>query len=283
MRELMIMSRYTVLIISLLHLAVPAAAQDVLQIGTYGNYPPWTISNEKGEITGFEIDMINEICSRINISCIVRAVDFEKIFDDLDNHIYDIYIGGLTATVERAARVHFSQAYAATSSGFMTVKSNFLASILSPDHFILDANSHEIPEPLHELLGDMRGAKLAVHVNTIQERFAEIYMKNIVEIRRYTYEEEMYDDVLTGKVDAVMATSWSLYNFVARNSSQPNPPVLFGPILSGGVLGNGLAAALRRDDSEHLIRVNKALSAVIADGTLARLSLKWFGYNIAPD
>ena len=277
------MFRYSILIVGLINLTVPAAAQDILQIGTYGNYPPWTISDEKGEITGFEIDMINDMCSRMHASCLVKAVDFEKIFDDLNAHVYDIYIGGLTATAERAARVHFSQAYAATTSGFMTVKGNFLASVLSPDHFILDGNDSDIPEPLHEFLRDMQGAKLAVHVNTIQEKFAESYMKDIVEIRRYTYEEEMYDDVLTGKVDAVMATSWSLYNFVARNGNQLNPPVLFGPILSGGVLGNGLAAALPQGDSDHLLQVNKALSAAIADGTLARLSLKWFGYNIAPD
>lgn len=281
--KLMVMIRYPLLIMVWGLLAVPCAAQEVLQIGTYGNYPPWTISGSDGTITGFEIDMINDICPRMKAQCTIRAVNFGKLFDDLAAGVYDIYIGGLTATSERLKRVDFSKPYAATSSGFMTTAKCPLAAALSLNQVILDQNEADLPESLRGFLQGLRGFRLAVHVNTVQERFSDLYLKDIVDIRRYTYEEAMYDDMLSGQVDAVMATSWSLYNFVAHNSNRPNPAVLFGPVLSGGLLGSGLAAALRQGDSDRLARLNAALSAAIADGTLARLSLKWFGYNIAPD
>jgi octopine/nopaline transport system substrate-binding protein len=264
-------------------LMAPAAAQDVLRIGTYANYPPWTIRDDDGTIRGFEIDMINDLCRRMAVQCTVNAVDFVRVFDDLEAGVYDIYIGGMTATAERMKRVEFSQPYAAASSGFMTMADNPLALALSPNRFNLDTVEDRLPESLQEFLQSLRGYKLAVHVSTIQERFAETYLHDGVDIIRYTYEQAMYDDLLSGKVDAVMATSWSLYNFVNLNRDRSDSPVLFGPILAGGLLGHGLAAALRRGNQPRLAALNLALSAAKADGTLARLSLQWFGYNIAPD
>jgi len=271
------------LIVLCLLLPTPAAAQDVLRIGTYANYPPWTIRDPDGTIRGFEIDMIHDLCRRMAAQCTVAAVDFMRVFDDLEAGAYDIYIGGMTATVERMTRVNFSQPYAAASNGFMTTANSPLASTLSLNRFDLDQNGGRLPETLHEFLGEFRGYRLAVHAGTVQERFADSTLQGVAAIKRYTDEQAMYYDLLSGQVDAVMASSWSLYNFINLNHGRRNPPVLFGPILTGGMLGHGLAAALRRDDRDGLARLNTALSAAKADGTLARLSLQWFGYNIAPD
>ena len=58
---------------------------------------------------------------------------------------------------------------------------------------------------------------------------------------------------------------------------------MFGPILKGGILGEGVAAATKRGNHDLLTRLDTALAAAKADGTLPRLSLKWFGYNVAPN
>ena len=46
-------------------MAEAARADDVLKIGTYRHYPPWTISDAAGTITGFEIDLIHDLCKRM--------------------------------------------------------------------------------------------------------------------------------------------------------------------------------------------------------------------------
>ncbi len=278
------MTRGGLLVMIWILLSGPVAAEEPLQIGTYVEYPPFTIRNEDGTLRGFEVDMINDLCLRMAVQCTIRAVDFERVFDDLDAHVYDFYIGGMTATAERMKRVAFSKPYAHTSSGFMTTAEDSLASLLPLNRVVdLDLFEGHLPESLPEFLQGLRGKRLAVHVNTVQERFADSYLRSLVDIRRYNYEQAMYDDLLGGQVDAVMATGWSLYHFVTENAGRPNPPVLFGPVLAGGMLGHGLAAAARLDDTQGLARLNAALAAATADGTLARLSLKWFGYNIAPD
>ena len=264
-------------------LSSPAMAGEVLRIGTYAHYPPWTISGKDGVIRGFEIDMIDDLCPRMGVRCTVAAVPWERVFDDLDAGAYDLYIGGMAATEERARRVDFSLRYAEITVSFMTVAGHPLTSALSLNRISLDRPGERIRESLRDLIQELRGRRLGVHLGTTLERFADSYLEGVAELRRYDSEQAQYEDLLAGRLDAVLASSPAAYEFVTANRWRPVPPVLFGPVLAGGLLGQGVAAALRRGDDQRLARLNAALAAARADGTLARLSLKWFGYNVAPE
>jgi len=56
----------------------------------------------------------------------------------------------------------------------------------------------------------------------------------------------------------------------------------FGDEGWGGVLGAGSAIGLRKGNSELQQVLNQALDSMIKDGTLSKLSIKWFGEDVAP-
>ena len=264
-------------------LAVPAWAQGTLRIGTYSNYPPWTISDDRGVIRGFEIDLIADLCSRMQVACSVNAVKWERVFDDLNAGVYDLYIGGMARTAERAKRVDFSAPYAETSVRFMTKAHSPLTMVMSLDQINLDRDEDMRGAALRDFIHELRGQRLGVHIGTTMETFADRYFKGEVNIIRYNAELTQYQDLMAGRLDAVMAASSAVYNFVSLSSAGSDPPVMFGPILKGGILGEGVAAATKRGNHDLLTRLDTALAAAKADGTLPRLSLKWFGYNVAPN
>jgi octopine/nopaline transport system substrate-binding protein len=51
---------------------------------------------------------------------------------------------------------------------------------------------------------------------------------------------------------------------------------------SGGVLGQGSAIAIQKNNPELKAALDSALNSMIKDGTLKQLSEKWFGENVAP-
>jgi octopine/nopaline transport system substrate-binding protein len=55
-----------------------------------------------------------------------------------------------------------------------------------------------------------------------------------------------------------------------------------GPRFQGGILGRGSSVGLRKSDPELKTMFDAALAAAKADGTIQKLSLKWFGYEVTP-
>ena len=54
-----------------------------------------------------------------------------------------------------------------------------------------------------------------------------------------------------------------------------------GPTFSGGVFGDGVGGAVRKEDTDILEMWNEAIAAMSADGTTAEITKKWFGRDIS--
>ena len=143
--------------VAVLLAAAPARADDVIRVGTYRHYPPWTISDAAGTITGFEIDLIHELCRRMGAKCEIVTVDWEKVYDELDASKYDAYIGCMTVTPERSKRVTFSQPYALTPEYFATKNGNDLTTLLSLNRLDLDRMNSAEEATLTTLIAALKG------------------------------------------------------------------------------------------------------------------------------
>ena len=260
-----------------------AAGLEVVRVGTYNNYPPYTIQDPDGTLRGFEIDMIADLCRRMAVRCTVKAVDWEKVFDDLDAGAYDIYIGGMAGTAVRARRAALSDSYAGSSSGFMTTAGHPLTEILALNRIDLDKTDAVTRKAFEDFVSGFRGRRLGVHVETIHETLVSKDFGSGIDVRRYDSEQALYEDLLTRRLDAVFGETTTLNAFIVAHLGDKPPPVRFGPMLVGGALGQGTVAALRRGDQARLTALNAAIAAAKADSTLSRLSMKWFGYNIGEE
>lgn len=56
--------------------------------------------------------------------------------------------------------------------------------------------------------------------------------------------------------------------------------VLTGPYFQGSILGHGVSVGIRKKDAE-LKAFDVAIAATKDDGTIKRISEKWFGFNVS--
>ena len=260
-----------------------ASADDMIKIGTYRHYPPWTISDAAGTITGFEIDLIHDLCKRMGAKCEIVTVDWEKVYDDLDAGNYDAYIGCMTITPERAKRVTFTQPYALTPEYFATANGSDLTTLLTLNRLDLDHMNAEEEASLKTLIEALREKRVGVHVDTVYETFAKQYLTGVSDVRIYHAETVKYADMVHGKLDAILDGGAALHEFILAKDGGGSALTLFGPALIGGPFGHGVGAALRLGNEGLRERFDAAIAAAKADGTLSRLALTWFGYNAASE
>jgi octopine/nopaline transport system substrate-binding protein len=262
---------------------VPSLAGETIHIGTYRHYPPWTITDESGKISGFEIDLIDELCRRMDARCEIVTVDWERVFEDLEAKTYDAYIGCMTITDERALRVAFTQPYALTPEYFATTANSDLTTLLTLNRLDLDRLNPEEQATLKTLIAALNGKRVGVHVNTVYETFAKQFLEKVADVRVYHAETEKYSDMIHGRLDAILDGGAALHEFILSREGGGEPLTLFGPALTGGPFGHGVGIALNRSNTALRDRLDIALAAAKADGTLARLALTWFGYNAAAE
>ena len=77
----------------------PAGAQTKdwkkIRIGTEGAYAPWNFSEAGGKLSGFEIDLANELCKRMNAECTIVAQDWDGIIPALQASKYDAIMAAM--------------------------------------------------------------------------------------------------------------------------------------------------------------------------------------------
>lgn len=61
----------------------PAHAADKIRIATEGAYAPWNFSGPNGTPEGFEIDLANDLCKRMNKECEIIAQNWDGIIPSL--------------------------------------------------------------------------------------------------------------------------------------------------------------------------------------------------------
>jgi polar amino acid transport system substrate-binding protein len=103
-------------------LAFPAAAADlggkVVNIGSDTTYPPHEFI-EDGVVKGFDVDVVAEICVRINCQPNWVTTAWDGIFAKLQNAEFDMVVSGVTITDERDKIVDFSDPYIIVQQGVL--------------------------------------------------------------------------------------------------------------------------------------------------------------------
>ena len=103
----------------LLLAAVPARAQSVLadillrgtlRVGLTGDYRPFSIKGADGQFTGLDVDEANALARAMGVKLEIVPTAWPKLMEDLLAHRFDVAMGGITITLERAKTAYFSTA-----------------------------------------------------------------------------------------------------------------------------------------------------------------------------
>lgn len=88
-----------------------SAGAQQLHIGTSADYPPWELVDASGQIIGFDRDVGDELCKRMETSCEWQNQTYDGLLPGLQVGKFDLVMSGVSINEERAQRVDFSAAY----------------------------------------------------------------------------------------------------------------------------------------------------------------------------
>jgi ABC-type amino acid transport substrate-binding protein len=226
-----------------------AQSRPRLRFAVEGANPPWNFVTPQGQVAGIDVDIANEICRRLDVTCEVTAQNWDGIIPGLQANRFDAIIAGMAMTPARRERVAFTDQYRRIISTFIAQRGRFTE--VSP--------------------AALRGRRIGVQRGASQH----IWMQ------RAGYEQTativLYDtvggpelDLLAGRLDLIVMNKITAHLGLMQRPEARNLEFV-GPELFGGDLGDGAGIALRKEDTELLARLNRVLAEMVADGTLPRL------------
>ena len=257
------------------------ANSQTIRIGTEGAYPPWNNLNSAGELEGAEIDFGNEACKRMGVTCEWVTQDWDGIIPALLQGKYDIIIAGMSITEERKEKVNFTTGYMTDGARFAVLKNSGLANLNIAGMAKVNLNNAGGKEQaaIGQLIAAMDGKTVCVQSSTIHQNFLEKHMSGAVDVKLYQAVDDHNLDLAAGRCDAVLADVGSIIDFM---ESDGGVDVAFtGPTFSGGVFGDGVGGAVRKEDTGILEMWNAAIAEMSKDGTTAEITKEWFGRDIS--
>ncbi|MBX5135380.1 transporter substrate-binding domain-containing protein [Rhizobium lentis] len=260
-----------------------ALAQDAPKattIATEGAYAPWNFTNADGKLDGLEIELANDLCARMKITCTMIAQNWDGLIPSLKVGKFDVIMAGMFITPKRLETIDFTQPYAVDPGGFAVAKDSELGKLgVSAEKFNLDdeAASMAAIEKLKPLL---KGKVVGVQSATMMREFVKKYFGDTVEIREYKTTEQHDLDLAAGRIDAIFAQQTALTATLSKPEFADY--TLAGPGFVGGMFGAGTGAGLRKEDTKLKEMLNTAIDEAIADGTIKRISEKWVKTDVTP-
>jgi octopine/nopaline transport system substrate-binding protein len=266
---------------STLAIGAAAAQGKTIKIATEGAYAPWNFTGAGGKLDGFEIELAADLCGRMKIKCEMVAQDWDGIIPALNGKKYEAILAGLSLTDERKKVIDFTVPYANSPNGFLVAKNSPLAKMPGTGQaFNLSTQKDAAEKAIEALKPVLKGKTIGVQGSTIHSSFADKYFKGTAEIREYKSTEAHDLDLAAGRIDAVLADSTALIGTLEKPEFKEY--VLVGPSITGGMLGAGVGLGIRKTDPELKKSFDEAIKAAIADGTVKKLSLKWFKIDTTP-
>lgn len=258
----------------------PQAAGTALRVATESAYPPFVSVDPTGTLVGFDMDVVQEMCKRLERRCDVIPQSWDGIIPGLLANRYDAITGGMTITAERRRVVAFTRPYVSTPLRFFAPRDRVPAGLAGEPALVtldtLDAGEQAALERISKALA---GRSVGVQSGTTAAEFADAQLAAGATVRRYDTHENLVLDLAAGRIDAGLADSVVVEPYLASEAGKGVTVV--GPAIEGGPVGEGIGIAVRQGDTDLQAKMDGALAAMQADGTLRTLATKWFGADVS--
>jgi polar amino acid transport system substrate-binding protein len=227
----------------------PAPAK-VYVVGTDAAYAPFESQNEKGEIVGFDIEVVQAVAKKAGIEVKFVNTPWEGIFNALGQGDRDMVVSAVTITEERKATMDFSDPY------------------FDAQQLIAVKESSKVAK-----FADLKKLKVGVQTGTTgDEAVTKLLGKTSTNLKRFESTPLALKELEAGGVDAVVADNGVVINYVANN-----PGGKFKSISDKDFVPKQYGIALKKGNAELLAKVNKGLADIKADGSYDKIYTQYFG------
>jgi L-cystine transport system substrate-binding protein len=223
--------------------------EGVLTVGTEGTYPPFTFHDEKGELTGFDVEIAKAVAERMGVEAKFMETAWDAMFAGLDAKRFDMIANQVGIRDDRKEKYDFSQGY-----------------ITSAAVLIVNENNTNIKS-----FEDLKGKKSA---QSMTSNYADIARKHEAEIVGVEGFNQAVELITTNRAEATINDKLSFLDF---KKQKPDAPV---KIVDTADDASQSGLMFRKGNESLVEEVNKALQSIIDDGTYQEISEKWFGENV---
>lgn len=226
-------------------------------VATEGNYPPFNYLDRKGLPAGFEMDLAQEACQRMNAECTFVAAKWDELVPGLLDKKFDIVMASLEVNNERRRRLGLSRRYYLSPGAFIAAK----------------GQPFDGPPTL------LRNKKIGVQKDSTHADWLDKSFRRSAQIKRFPSVAAALEALTKDEVDAVFGDKVQLWLW----SQKPEGnccEVMGQDIKDTQTLGVGVSAGLRREDIKLRDAFNKALGDMIGDGTFKKLNAKYFPFSL---
>jgi len=223
-------------------------------VGLDDTFAPMGFRDDKGELTGFDVDMMHAVSEEMGIPFELLPIDWSMKETELKQGNIDLIWNGYTITKDRKEKVTFTQPYLKNKQIVVTMADSDI-----------------------KTLADLKGKTVAAQaessaIDAIDTK-ADV-KKSFAELVTYETNDQCLRDLEAGRSDAVVADEVLLRYYISLKGEE-NYKVLgedFGEEEYG--IGVRLEETALADD------INAALEALKENGKAAEISTKWFGSDI---
>jgi cystine transport system substrate-binding protein len=181
----------------------------------------------------------------------LNPTKWDGMLASLESQRVDVVINQVTISDERKKKYDFSTPY--TVSGIQTL--------------VKKGNEEMINKA-----DDLKGKKVGVGLGTNYEQWLREHVQG-VDVRTYDDDSTKYQDLRVGRIDAILVDRLAALDLVKKtNGTLAVAGAAFSRQQSG--------VAVRKNNPELLAAINQAMAEMRQDGSLVKLSEKWFGADV---
>lgn len=241
----------TALVASATFMSLTAHAADKIRIATEGAWAPFNYIDEAGKPQGFDVDIAWALCEKMQADCQVVTQDWDGLIPGLKVRKFDAIIASMSITEERLKVVDFTDKYYSGGLRFLGKKG--------------------VEFDAANLKGKVIGAQRA----TLGAQYLEDNLANIAELKFYDNQDNVYLDLLAGRLDIVLSDELPTYDWL-KSSGNGDKFEFKGEAF---LKEDNIAIAVRPGDKLK-DKFNQALTEILADGTYQKINAKYFPFSI---
>ncbi len=222
-----------------------------ITVATEGTWAPWTYHDENNKLVGFDVEVAEKIAEKLGVRAEFIEGEWDGLLAGLEVGRYDIMANGVEVSEERAEKYDFSAPY-----GYIRTA------------IIVRGDDDRIKS-----FEDLKGKTTANTISSTYALLAEQYGATPIGVDDLNQTIEL---LLAGRIDATLNAEVTFYDYIKEH---PESDLKIAALTEDASL---VSIPMPKGENADALRkaIDKAIEELRADGTLAKISEKYFGRDI---
>lgn len=220
-------------------------------VATEGTWSPWTHHDENNKLVGFDVEVMEAVAEKLGVECDFVVAEWDSLLMGVDSGRFDIVANGVEIDEDRAKKYDFTDPYGYIRTALIVKKDNT-----------------EI-----KTFKDLDGKTTTNSLGSTYAKLAESYgaTNTAVDDLNKTFEL-----VLQDRADATLNAELSFYDYL---KAHPEANLQVVDLTKDA---SHVAMPVKKgEQTASLVKaINEAIAELKADGTLSKISIKYFGTDI---